>query len=587
MADDKKIINVIRYLFDNKFELVNYLRQLGIDVSERLSYNQILSLIRESGNERKFAQAVFHTDNIESGIQIEDTVQGLSTMTLWESKMLAQELSQHEKIWTFKKNPKAAVVRSITTKCTLSEVDQAIRKLVQSDEIGFYQTGKWVIGPLGMTTSIEERDTTSGSSIMDFLDAYFNMHISEAFLNVSELDEKFSLPVSESRTTHDIYQLILTHMTNAQFIRFTNRLINDRILRVTSNEEYDDFCACPLGLFVRDEETDALDGLANTLLNYLGEEDVKRDFGLQNREVKSALLGKLLIDRPERVLNDFFGLGILKRILADLGLVGADTTFDKQKLVEFLMFRIGFNIPESAKGIRSRIASIDETVSKLRNENVAIQKGTITSMFVELEGIIKDLVCFYSMAFWEDEIHDLTNTEELDYLGALGLFLEKKFPNLGRIKPLHKLTLGQLKNVLLSLDSESSKDSATAKKTENMLSRDSILTNEQRSMVGSISKLRPKFAHDTPEVVHPEDYSESIGLIRKFFQSLLDEGTYPITITVNKEITNEYGVSYYEGVDEFGNVWKLKNGIPYFGLCLMKAERPPVAIDPVIVDKFW
>jgi hypothetical protein len=177
-------------------------------------------------------------------------------------------------------------------------------------------------------------------------------------------------------------------------------------------------------------------------------------------------------------------------------------------------------------------------------------------------------------------------TEEVGELEGLELFLGNKFPNLGRIKPIHKLTLGQLKNIIFSLDSEGNKDHAVAKKTKSMLSRDTILTKDQREMLDSVSKLRPKFAHDVPEVVDPEDCLESIDLIGKLLQSFLEEDTYPTPISVSKEITNEYGVHYSEGVDDLGNVWKLKGDIP-FGLCLMKTGKPLVAIQPVIVERFW
>jgi len=586
MTDEKKIISVVRGLFDNKFELVTYLRQLGIAIPQRSSYSQILSLIRESGNEKKFAQAVFQTDNIESGIQIEDTVQGLSTMTLWELKMLGQELSHHEKKWAFKKKPKAVVIRSIAGKCSLSEINQAIRKLAQSGDIGFYQTGKWVIGTLGMTTSIEERDTGFGGSIIEFLEAYFNNYVSEALLNRSGLRDRIRLPVSERITVDDIHQLILTHISSEQFIQLANLLISDGTLRITSNEDYDGFSACPVGLFERDYNLDALDGLAEILLKYLGEENVRRDFGLPNGEVRSAVLAKLLLDKPERILNDLFGLGQLKQICADLDFVGIQTLSDKQKLIEFLMFRIGFDLPKAPKGIRDRIMSIDETLRDLKAENIAVQKGTVTSMFVILESIIKDLVCFYSIVFWGDEIKDLVSTEEVEQLEGLEQFLRNKFPSLERIRPLHKLTLGQLKNVLLSVDSESHKDDLVAKRIRGVLSRDTILTIDQREMLDSVSKLRAKFAHDVAEVVDPEECLESIGLIRKLLQSFLEEGTYPATISVTREITNEYGVLYFEGIDEFGNVWKLKGDIPS-GLCLMKAGKPPVAIRPLIVERFW
>jgi hypothetical protein len=111
LTSDLEIIRVIRHLFDTKYELTAYLRQIGINAPERSSYNQILELIRESGDEEKFARAVFHTKDLASGIEAEDLLQRLSTLTLWELRDLGAELSSHEKKWKFRKIPKAALCR--------------------------------------------------------------------------------------------------------------------------------------------------------------------------------------------------------------------------------------------------------------------------------------------------------------------------------------------------------------------------------------------------------------------------------------------------------------------------------------------
>ena len=589
MSSDSEIIRVIRHMFDSKYELITYLKQLDIIVPERSSYGQILGFIRETGNEEKFAQAIFHTRDLESGIRAGEFLQGLSTLTLLDLKALGQELSEHEKAWKFRKTPKAAVVREITRNCSPSQIDRAIRKLVASGEIGFYQTGKWIIGPLGMSKSVQERDTYD-VSIMDFLEAYFDEEASKAFLDKSDLRSKATKQATKL-STDAMHQLILTHCTNGQFIATANALVSAGSLRIPSYEDYSDFCSFPAGLFERDYSVDPILVLADLLLRYLGEDDVKRDFNLSEGGLKQKLLAKLLLEKldPRKVLNDLFGLGQLKRVAEDLGLVAVRNIVDKQKLIEFLMFRIGFNIPRAPRGISQRLSSIDETLKVFRNESPAIQKGMVTSAFVDLEGIIKDLVCFYSLAFWEAEISEVASTEEIGKLEAIEELLTKKFPAIGRIKPLHKLTLGQLKVVLFALDAEGHNDCQVAGEMRSMLSRETILTMEQRNSLDSVSKTRPKFAHDVPQSIESEDCLTAMVLIRKILQSFVDEGTYPIPITVTKEVTNEYGVSYFEGIDEFNSKWVIKatDFWIHLGSYLMKGGELHVAIDPVIVERFW
>jgi hypothetical protein len=558
---------------------------MGITVPERSTYSQILAFIRESGNEEKFAQAIFHTRDLESGIKAEDFLQGLSTLTLWELRALGQELSDHERLWRFKKNPKAVLVRDLIRNSNTAQINQGIRKLVKSGDIVFYQSGRWVIGPLGMTISVEDRDT-AGVSTLDFLETYFDAHTARTFL------DKF-IHLAEHQldgSTEGLYQNILTHCTNSKFIEYTNAMLKSLAFKISSFEDYEDFCSSPAGLFQREYSSDPLFTLSDILLSYLGEKDVKRDFQLGDGKVKETLVGKLLLENsdPRRVLSDLFGLGQLKRIASDQGLVAIDEIVDKQKLIEYLMFRIGFVIPKPPRGITQRIQTINAALRDLRKENSVTQKGIVTSVFADLESVIKDLICFYSTALWKREIDDVASTEEVEEVGAIETFLAKKFPSLGHNKPLHKLTLGQLKALLFALDNEPLKDTRT-ERLSGMLSRDTILTSDERKLLDMTTTLRPKFAHDVPQPVETDDCLGAIRLVREVFQSFLDSGTYPTPIAVMKEVTNEFGVNYYEGVDEFNSRCLLKGKDLWLspGSYLMKNGNPPIAIDPVIVERFW
>lgn len=587
LASDLEIIRVIRHLFDTKYELTTYLQQIGISVPETSSYNQILGLIRASGNEEKFAHAVFHTKDLESGIEAEDLLQRLSTLTLLELRDLGQELSNHEKDWRFRKLPKAALLRDLTRHCGSFEVNQAIQKLVRTGDIGFYQSGKWVVGPLGMTKSVDDRNT-SDISILDFLDEHFSQYVSQRFVARYVTSDSTTKRVNDL-SVDELHQVILTNFTDAQFIEYTNELLNDGTLKLQSYADYEDFLATPVGLFVRDYSEDPLYALADILNKYLGEEDVKHEFRLSRDGIKEALLEKLLVESsdPRKILADHFGIRELKRIAKDFGLVAMNDVDDKSKLIEYLMFRIGFRIPRAPRGIGQRLEAIEMAIRELKTKDLVTQKGIATSAFVDLESVIKDVICFYATALWEDEIDEVKSTEEVTRIEAIDIYLSKRL-NFGGSKPLHKLTLGQLKGVLFALD-EHVHSGVEARPIFSMLSRDTILTPTERNQLDSVSRLRPRFTHDVPPRIESEDCLRVVCIIRDMFRSFLEGGTYPTPITLTKSVTNEFGVDYFEGIDEFNTrcIIKMKGSWMDPGVYLMKKGTPPVAIDPIIVDKFW
>lgn len=335
MKDDKEIISAIKHMFDNKMELIASLQGLGIKVPAKSSYSQILNIIRESDLEEKFAQAVFHTSNLKSGVRMQDVIQGLSTLSLSELKSLAQELSRGETIWKYRKTPKVAVVDAITRNSSPDDMNTGIQKLVRSGEIEPYQMRKWIIGSLGMTKSVEERDTFGSPSVLDFLKTYFDEQICADFIHASRVPIKLR-KLQATLTKDDVYQLILTHCTTRDIIETTNSLIIRGKLKILSVEDYYDFYASPAGLF-RAEYADPLIVFTDILLKQFDDAELRRDFELPQGELKQCLMQKLLLDKPDRVLDDFFGISQLKRIAKSFGLVAVDAINDKQKLIELLM----------------------------------------------------------------------------------------------------------------------------------------------------------------------------------------------------------------------------------------------------------
>jgi hypothetical protein len=582
--DDRQIIRTLRYTFnDDKFELVTFLEQLGLKVPVKSTYSQILDRIRSTGWEEKFARAVFHVDDLESAIRIADITQALSTLTLRELKSLASELSDRERKWKFRKTPKTAIVHAITRNCNRAEIDSTISKLVDLHEIELYQAGKWVIGPLGITESVEDRDTFD-VSILDFMQTHFDEQISQQFLSMSS---KLSGQKQKAHKKSEMHQLILTHHTTAEIIAITNLLVAERKLSIDAYEDYDTFSASSGGLF-QQEDTEPLVYLADILLGQFDQDELRRDFELPKGDLKQCLMEKLLLAKPDDVLDHFFGIAQLKKIAKGLNLVAVDDINDKRKVIELLLLRMGFDIPATPRGITYRLSAVSEAIKKVREMSFQEQRGIVTSSFVDLESILKDVICFYSMAFWEKEIEDVQSTEEASQLLALEKFLSRKFPSANVDRPLHRLTFGQLKILLFAVCKTVVTNSELSRKTSDMLGRENLLTDAQVDLLDSASKLRAKFAHDTGEHLKSQDSLECLSTIQKLLKTLLVDGTYPIPISIRKLITNEYGVTYYEGVDEINEEWIIMHTSRGFeaGFYLMKGNKP-ISIDPVIVERFW
>jgi hypothetical protein len=578
LTEDSEIISAIRYMFDNnKSGLISFLKQLGISVPTKSTYNQILSIIRHDDSDGKFARAVFHVNDLESGVQVADIIQALSTLALDELRSLANELSGDEKKWKFKKTPKATIIYTITTNCGPNEIEKAVKKLVDSQEIDLFQTGKWVIGPLGITKSVEERKTLE---VLDFIETHFDNQVSLEFLKKSGKFKKYPQSLLAS------HQLILTHFTLAEIMATTNQLLAEGTLKLRSFEDYYGFYSSPVGVFL-DQSDDPLKRLAEILYNQFEPDEVKRDFELESGDHKQRLMEKLLLRAPDKVFADYFGIAQLKSIAKSLGLVAVDTINDKKKLIEYVMLRIGFSVPTTPRGIHQQLASMIESTRNLQKSSIQEQRGIVASAFVELEGIIKDLICFYSTAYWEEKINNISTEEEMHQLEALEKFLKDSFPGHKIERPLHRLTFGQLKTVFQTIDSEASKDEMLRHKTLAMLGRDTILAREQNELLDTASRLRAKFAHDTETPLETADCVNCISVIRQLVESLVLNHTYPTLVSIRKKIMNEYGIEFFEGVDEFNETWTIRtSGWLETGVYLMKGEKP-VSIDPVIVEKFW
>ena len=249
---------------------------------------------------------------------------------------------------------------------------------------------------------------------------------------------------------------------------------------------------------------------------------------------------------------------------------------------------LDFKFPGDLRGLRGSFTSVGEALRDLKNLNPQTQRGTVTSLLADLEAILKDLVGFYSMALWEKEIDEIMETEEIEDVEGLEKFLEKMFAGITQRKPLHKLTFGQLKNLVFAIDEKAATDKEQISKIRKMIGRETILADKERNLLDLTSRLRTKFTHDYGQPPDTDDCLECLRAIEDLL-SRLKEGAYPTSIMITREVTNEYGVSFCEGIDEFDRRWTM-NCNPLgdeSGFYLMKGGDPPVAIDPIIVEKFW
>lgn len=103
-----------------------------------------------------------------------------------------------------------------------------------------------------------------------------------------------------------------------------------------------------------------------------------------------------------------------------------------------------------------------------------------------------------------------------------------------------------------------------------------------------ISPFRASFAH-TKDYPGDEKCAEILQSVLNLLKNFRESGTYPLVLRISREVSDEYGKSYAECVDENGGEWLVytdefpSTSEAYF----FYSKTPRIGINPVLIEKIF
>ena len=470
------------------------------------------------------------------------------------------------------------------------------------------------IGPLGWIKSLEKREKGMfdlHSEVINIIDAKFDQESKDIILNTLsnfieligrdpgkfEVSEKYGQQALEfskqilSEKDEEIalakyLQLFHIYLNDENFSFILNQLIANGEIKPIVHGLYEnypytfsDWIITRYGLFKQPShfERAPANALSNLLQKELKQQYLKPELEDYNGEYPYNLLAYCVKENPEKILNKLFGIPQLRNLAENQEIFAAKTIKNNGELIKLILLKLGFRIPLRNVGISYYV----KFYTDIANEKKKPIEEIMREVYVETEGLLRNLSYFYICWYGKKLIN--VKPEDLDKLiSELNI----------SAKPFRLLTFGQYINVLRTLNARIKKNKILKSKFLDDFGRDYIIPTNQMEILDKVSPYRSSFIHPEPNEEIP-DRKKCFGIISKFadFSKVIEkESIYPITFQINREVTNEYGTSYYEVSDDKGNeLWIYKHGVwlNFNESYYMYSKTDLVAVNPIIIKKLF
>jgi hypothetical protein len=464
------------------------------------------------------------------------------------------------------------------------------------------QVQKQVLGSLGCLSSVQSRSRYEADTVRNILESSVkgsglifkmtNTHkVPEGVLNQA-------LRIKGTFHKSAFTQLVLTYLTDREICDFVNSLLANPEIQIEASGLYEEveypWIVTRYGLALL-EGGKAIENLAKLIKDFFGEKDLLPELKAYSGDFETKVLEYCIMENPETILLGLFGLPRLRKIARKLGFVSSNIG-GSSELVSLVLRGLGFNVPPSLAGISKYIADIERYKKELSESREESNKSAIMSqIFVSAERAIRDMACFYISFLWKSRLEDLeSDLEEAELWGIesrtakikiLDLFIRKKF---GFDKGFERLGFGEFISLMKKVNNSVGKSETLNKRLSKRLDKDCILCEEEIKVLDSVSPFRACFTHakDYPSDEKCGEIAEVIlGLLKKFQSS----EKFPLVIRISREVSDDYGKSYAECVDENADKWLLYTSeylnttYPYF----LYSKTPKIAVNPVTVEKLF
>ena len=537
------------------------------------------------------------------------TFQILKRFYLAELVFIADELSQDRKKWSYDKRSKNSVIRAIASNVKEEELTRVLveswgKRMPSGDTFPeALQFQKIVFGPLGFLKSVVNRSRYDAEAVADIFTKYVRGNNPLEKL-VRGSRDKIPKEVLESIIDKEgisnksaLIQLVLTYLSDKEICDLVNELLAEEKIKIDISGLYEDIehpwiiTSHGLALIPEDEP---INNLVNLVRKHYGEENLRPELRAYSGDFPTKLLEYCIMESPEAILRRLFGLPALRRIAKELGFV-SDKIESTNEVVALILLGLGFEVPPTLTGATTYLNSIQKCKRDLsESRDVGVRSGVMSRVFVEMERVLRDLAYFYIAFLWNEQLENLESDIEREMaeltskqvkMKALDFFIRKKF----RIKkPFERLGFGDFIGLIRTVNKVAQKSRSLKSKMTRSFGRTCILENKDIKVLENISPYRSSFTH-TKDYPGDEKCDEIGKLIENLIKEIRSRKIYPTVMRISREVSDEYGKSYAECIDENGDRWLvysdeyLDTSRPYF----VHSKTPNIAVNPVVVEKIF
>ncbi len=580
---------IVKARIDSKNDLINWLkRNLELRIPKNSSYDKIFTIVKEKGKEKDFSKKLFHCETFNEVIQKDEIDGALHIFQKDDLVYLANQLSHNQKKWKYNKSTYQIIIDSIVKNTTKQDFVNLFPKLILENRIfSVMQYYKAVIGPLGITQAKESRKATESDELVSLLSEYVTGDSYELFLKYAEIPRNDLNNLANRLQPIAVQQLLLSNYTIQEISTIFNRLINDKVIKIDAVRRYWEYTVTPCGLII-DIESDPIQNLVNILLKKIPNEELDKELikdGYASGPLYDRVYGLCLIEKPEQILDREFGKTDLKLLSKSLGLVNFDDISDKNALIQYVMLKLGFTLPQKPRGISHYLTELEQYRLALNNSKWDVT-GIVTKVYVIIEKMLKDLIYFYSFIVLTELVGKKFIDEEPEKINQ-------------KIKELFSLdadisrqTLGKLLSLLRKLNSLAEQNNSFKKFLETYLDKRELFPPNELADIGTIIDNRARFTHDHDSSKNPSKLLSPIQIIESIFRIMnqfYSKKIYPVSFNVLREISNQYNITYYEVLLEDGNQLTVVTDVYLENdkSWLMINLTDKIAIKPIIVKRFW
>lgn len=583
-----EIIRIVKIKINSRSKLIEWVnKKLKLKILKATSYYNILEKIVNSDNETKFSKRMFDLSSFDEIIEKNLIFECLSIFSKETTVTIAEKLSQNKKKWKFTKTNLGDLTTTLVSHTHLKDYERLFPELIQKETIPkLIQYRRVVVGPLGITRSIADRSGSDAYDLAELLSTYLTDETVIYFRNNARFLYSDILN-DKNYSVDEIQQLILTYATDEDIKNLFTVLIENQFIKINGEEYSSIGIITPQGIITNNSD-DPIKDLVSLVLEKTNRNALDihlKEEGHSSGPLENRLYAKCLMTPLEDILNHEFGMNDLREIGKQLGLIRLDYVTQKDQLIRYLLLALGFTISTEISGISTYLKLLEDYKNKFESETDSEQlRGLMMNVYIQSEKILKDLIYFHISVIWSNE------QESEDSVGKLSIARKIMRKKLGEKRDFSKPSFGQLVYLMKKMNSYVSDNEDKHKLIKNELGRDYVFPLETLEGLVKIAESRSQYSHDSEN--QKADSLSSMDIIKKLLsisRILKSEKIYPITFRVTQDITNQYGVTYLESIDEDGIHWtiKTKEMLDPGTLGMMYSKTDKIAVFPFLVTKYW